>query len=106
MNPAFRRSHPAVYKGPFVSSGLSDVEFDVVKQRARTALHPDQADMQEKLTKALGELREGVEATQRLLLERTEMRADDDGQFRSVHDPMSRGPLAASGKAAKVATAA
>jgi hypothetical protein len=35
-------------------------------------------------------LREGVEATQRLLLERTEMRADDDGQFRSVREPPPR----------------
>jgi len=76
-------------------SGLSDVELSVVRERARTALHPVQADMQAKLTKALNELREGVEATQRLLLERTEMRADDDGQFRSVHEPLPRGRLTA-----------
>ena len=90
MSPAFRRIHPAVYKGPFVSSGLSDVEFDVVKQRARTALPPDPADMHEKLTKALGELRGGLASCQRLLLERCEMRVDDDGQFRSVRDPLPR----------------
>ena len=52
--------------------------------------HPAQADMQTKLAKALSELREGVEATQRLLLERAEMRADDDGQFRSVREPLPR----------------
>lgn len=71
-------------------SGLSDAEFNLVKQRARTTLHPVQADMQAKLTKALGELREGVAAAQRLLLERTEMRADDDGQFRSIREPLPR----------------
>jgi hypothetical protein len=56
-------------------------------------LHPEQADMQEKLRKALGELRDGLASCQRLLLERCEMRADDDGQFRSVHEPTPRGKL-------------
>ena len=85
-------------------SGLSETEWSVVRERARTTLHPVQAEMQAKLTKALGELREGVEATQRLLLERTEMRADDDGQFRSVHEPLPRGALTGA-KVAKTAMA-
>lgn len=76
-------------------SGLNDAEFNLVRERARTALHPEQAELQKKLTKALSELREGVEATQRMLLERTEMRVDDDGQFRSVHKPPPRGKLTA-----------
>jgi hypothetical protein len=59
-------------------SGLSDAEFNLVHERARTALHPVQADMQAKLTKALGELREGVAATKRMLLERCGMGEDDD----------------------------
>src|SRR5450759_2119347 len=47
--------------------------------------------MQQSLRKALEELREGVAATKRMLLERCEMR-EDDGQFRSVHEaPATRG---------------
>jgi hypothetical protein len=75
------------------------LSFNLVRERARTTLHPVQAEMQGKLTKALSELREGVEATQRLLLERTEMRADDDGQFRSIREPLPRGRLTAVPKA-------
>ena len=69
---------------PFLS-GLSDTEFNLVRDRARTALHPEQVQMQRSLRKALEELREGVAATKRMLLERCEMRVDD-GQFRSVHE--------------------
>jgi hypothetical protein len=82
-----RRILSAVLTSPPFLVGLTDVEYDAARERARTTLHPVQADMQAKLTKALSELREGVEAAQRLLLERTEMRADDDGQFRSAHEP-------------------
>lgn len=80
-------------------SGLSDAEFNLVRERARTTLHPVQAEMQTKYTKALGELREGLEAARRVVLERTEMRIDDDGQFRSVHEPPLRGRLTTAPKA-------
>jgi hypothetical protein len=41
---------------PFLC-GLSDTEWNVVRERARTAQHPEQAQMQQSLTKALDELR-------------------------------------------------
>ena len=49
-------------------SGPTDTELDLVKQRACTTLHPQQSVMKAKLSKALGELREGVEATRRLVI--------------------------------------
>jgi hypothetical protein len=65
-------------------SGPSDIEQNVVRERGRATLHPEQVEIQTKLTKTLAELREGLEAARRVVLERTEMRVDDDGQFRSV----------------------
>ncbi len=38
---------------PSFLSGLSEAEIGVVHERARTALHPDQVDLQTKLTKAV-----------------------------------------------------
>jgi hypothetical protein len=63
----------AILNAPAFLSGLSDTEWKLVRERARTALHPEQAQMQEWLMKARDELREGVEATKRMLLERCEM---------------------------------
>jgi hypothetical protein len=68
---------------PFLC-GLSDTEWNVVRERARTALHPEQAQMQQSLTKALDELRLGVAATRRMLMERCEIGEDDDGPVRLV----------------------
>jgi hypothetical protein len=63
----------AILNAPASLSGLSDAEFKLVRERARAALHPEQVKMQQQLTKALDELRAGVAATQRMLLERCEM---------------------------------
>jgi hypothetical protein len=67
-----------VLTAPAFLSGLSEAEFKVVRERARTALHPTQAHMQAQLGKALGELREGVAATKRALVERCRMTAESD----------------------------
>jgi hypothetical protein len=56
--------------------------------KAHITLHPVQADMIEKIKTARDELREAHAAAERCVLERTEMRIDDDGQFRSTHDPL------------------
>jgi hypothetical protein len=80
---------------PAFLSGLSDAEFKVVRERARAALHPEQVQMQQQLTKSLEELRAGVAAAKRMLLERCEVR-DDDGRFRSVHEPLPPGTLTGS----------
>jgi hypothetical protein len=59
--------------------------------------------MEQALTKALAELRQGLEATKRMLLARCELREDDDGKFRSIREPLPTGALAAA-KAAKATT--
>jgi hypothetical protein len=84
-----RRILGAVLTSHAFLSGLSDLEFNVVRERARTALHPEQTQTQQRLTKALAELREGVAATRRVLLERCEL-----GKHNSVHArPNSNNPV-------------
>jgi hypothetical protein len=80
----------AVLNAPSYLSGLNDVEWNVVRERARTALHPEQTEMQKLLKKALAEVQEGLASTKRMLLERCETREDDDGQFRSIREPITR----------------
>jgi hypothetical protein len=46
--------------------------------------------MQQQLTKALEELRAGAAAAKRMLLERCEIRDDDDGQSRSIRETSPR----------------
>jgi phage I-like protein len=67
----------AILNAPPFLSGLNDTEFNLIRQRARTALHPEQSQMQEKLKKALAELQEGSAATKRMVLERCELREDE-----------------------------
>jgi hypothetical protein len=49
--------------------------------------------MQQQLTKALEELRAGIAAAKRMLLERCELRDDDGSQVRSIHEPLPHGTL-------------
>jgi len=63
-----------VLNTPPYLSGLTDVEWNVVRERARAALHPQQEGMQRWLKRALAEVVEGMAATKRMLLERCEMR--------------------------------
>jgi hypothetical protein len=72
----------AILNAPAFLSGLGDTQWNLVRERARAALHPEQAQMQKSLMKALDEVRQGVAATKRMLLERCEMGEDDDGQIR------------------------
>ena len=82
----------AILNAPSFLSGLSDAEFKVVRERARVALHPEQVQMQQQLTKARDELRAGIAAAKRMLLERCEL-LGDDGQLHSIHEPLPRGAL-------------
>jgi hypothetical protein len=68
-----------VLNTPPYLSGLTDVEWNVVRERARAALHPQQEEMQRWLKRALAEVVEGMAAAKRMLLERCEMREDNDG---------------------------
>jgi hypothetical protein len=67
---------------------IRNAEWNVVRERARAALHPQQLEMLQWLKKALAEVREGVAATKRLVLERCELRQDDDHQFRPVRSSL------------------
>ena len=49
----------AILTAPAILSGLSATEQNLMRKRARAALHPEQAQMQEWLMKARDELREG-----------------------------------------------
>jgi hypothetical protein len=53
--------------------------------------------MQQWLMKARDELREGVAATKRMLLERCEIREDEDGQSRAIRQPLPDEARAARG---------
>jgi hypothetical protein len=77
---ADRRVLSAVLNAPPYLSGLSDTEWNVVRERARAALHPQQSEMQQWLRKALAEVREGMAATKRMILERCEIQQNGEGQ--------------------------
>jgi hypothetical protein len=83
------RALSAVLNAPPYLSGLSDTEWNMVRERARVALHPEQSEMQQWLKKALSEVQGGVAAAKRAVLERCEMREDEDGKFRSIREPMA-----------------
>ncbi len=67
--------------------GLTQAEFNHVRSKALSAAHPEQVVAIDALSKALGELNEGMAATRRLVCERTETRLDADGEFRSIYEP-------------------
>jgi hypothetical protein len=73
-----------VLHAPSYLSGLSDTEYNLARERARAALHPVQTEVQAQLSKALDELRQGISATKRMLLERCELREDTDGEVRAI----------------------
>jgi len=81
-------------------SGLSDAAWNVVRERARAALHPEQQQMQQHLTKALDDLRKGVEAARRMVLERCDLRLDANGVARGIREPLPGGARAATKTAA------
>jgi hypothetical protein len=63
----------AILTAPACLSGLSDAEGAVVRERARTALHPEQAEMHKQLAISLNDLRGGVEAAKRTVRERCQL---------------------------------
>ena len=92
----------AILTAPACLSGLSDAEWNVVRERARTALHPELARMQTWLATSRDDLRGGLEAARRMVRERCQIGGDEDGQARSARKPLPGGALAAT----KTATAA
>lgn len=84
-----RRVLSAVLTAPPFLSGLNDTEWNMVRERARVALHPQQSEMQQWLNKALAEVRGGAAAAKRMLLERCELREDGEGQFRPTRTSLA-----------------
>ncbi len=64
------RTLGAILSAPAYLSGLSDSEWDVVREKARRTLHPEQVEMQQQLTRARDDLRAGVDAAKRMVKER------------------------------------
>jgi hypothetical protein len=72
----------ALLNAPAFLSGLNEEQQNVIRDRALQTLHPEQVEKQKLLTKALDEVRAGVGAAKRAILERCEMRENPGGQFR------------------------
>jgi hypothetical protein len=66
----------AILNAPAFLSGLSDTQMTLIRERARTALHPQQVQMQQELAKSLDDLRGGVEAAKRMVRERCQVGED------------------------------
>lgn len=62
----------------------------LVRERTRTALHPEAVQMQELLTKALDEVLERVAAAKRMVLERCEFGRGDGRSPASRREPANR----------------
>jgi hypothetical protein len=74
---------------PACLSGLSDTEWNVLRDRARTTLHPEQAQMQQQLAKSLDDLRGGIEAARRMVRERCQMGEDEASNHKALADAKS-----------------
>lgn len=77
----------AVIGAPAFLSGLTDEHLGQLREKAREKHNPQQVEKQRSLRKALADLQEGVEATKRLVLQRTEMRMDSSGELHSKMGP-------------------
>ena len=71
----------AVLTAPAYLSGLTGAEWNAVRARAREGLYPEQTKMQQELAKAMEDVRAGVAATKRAILDRCELREDSEGKF-------------------------
>lgn len=71
-----RRILSAVLNAPPCLSGLRDSEWGTVREKARTMLYPQEAEMQQWLKKAVTEVQEGSAAARRALMERCGIRVD------------------------------
>jgi hypothetical protein len=71
----------AVLNAPAFLSGLGDEHLNMIRDRASEALHPAQTEKHRWLRKALDEVRNGIQATKRAVLERTGTREGTDGQL-------------------------
>lgn len=69
----------AVLHAPGFLSGLNDEAVNIVRDRMRSALHPEQVKQRKAAEDALSELQSGVDAARRLILARTDTRAGTKG---------------------------
>jgi transposase-like protein DUF772 len=83
----------AVLHAPGFLSGLSEPQVNMIRERAKTTLHPDLVAVQTDLNSTMAQLQEGMAATRRLLLSRCGLRANDDGQYRLTTSRSRRRPF-------------
>ncbi|MER8464201.1 hypothetical protein [Mesorhizobium sp. M1396] len=81
----------AVLHAPGFLSGLKDEGLNVIRDRARSALHPEQVQHRKEAEEALEVLRKGIAAAQRMILARTETRIDRDDKVRGIREPVPGG---------------
>ncbi|MER8979454.1 hypothetical protein [Mesorhizobium sp. M0870] len=81
----------AVLHAPGFLSGLKDEGLNVIRDRARSALHPEHVQHRKEAEDALDVLRKGIAAAQRMILARTETRIDRDGKVRGIREPVPGG---------------
>lgn len=81
----------AVLHAPGFLSGLKDEDLNVIRDRARSALYPEQVQRRKEAEEALEALRKGIAAAQRIILARTETRIDRDDKVRGIREPVPSG---------------
>ncbi|RWC92300.1 MAG: hypothetical protein EOS72_01915 [Mesorhizobium sp.] len=81
----------AVLNAPGFLSGLEGEGLNVVRDRARSALHPEQVKHRKEAEEALEVLGKGIAAAQRMILARTETRIDRDDKIRDIREPVPSG---------------
>lgn len=79
----------AVMGGPAFLSGITDIQLNLVREKARQALHPEQTEMSQLLTAALDDCRKGIAACLRMVLERTDVVIEADGSVHEIHRKLS-----------------
>ncbi|AZO12541.1 hypothetical protein EJ074_28015 [Mesorhizobium sp. M3A.F.Ca.ET.080.04.2.1] len=77
----------AVLHAPGFLSGLADEGLNVIRDRSRSALHPEQVQLRKDAEDALEELHRAAAAARRMIVARTDTRLDGDGQVRDNREP-------------------
>lgn len=88
---ADRKILGAVLNAPPCLSGLRDNEWSIVREKARTLLYPEEAEMQRLLKKAVSEVREGSARLGAPLIERCGIRDDRAQRQRSQPESTESG---------------
>jgi hypothetical protein len=75
-----------LWSKPF-QSGLSDAEFNALREKLRATVNPVSSDMIKKLTKAMDELTSGMALAKKIVMERAGLVQHIDGSIRMQGEP-------------------